>query len=570
MNARSLAITAMLCAPLAAQSFAYQDFTSTSGLTLLGHAASSNGKVRLTNATISQASWLWHQTPVSVTTGFDTTFTFVIAPIPDTTWTADGLAFVIHDDPNGALATGANSMGIGYGSYVFSPGIRNSIAIELDTYANYQLFDGSDNELSVHTMGAAPNDPSETATIGRVSPGIDFTDGRPHTMRVRYVPGTLDVFLDDLVTPLLSIPYDFVNGGTYENGSPAPGANLQNGTAYVGFTATATGFLLPTQTTDIFSWHWSSGAPPDGCFDGTLGTDTVRVQGSPGDLYRRVRLGTSQPFDIEIANPPAFAGAPYVLVGSLQPQPGAPGTALGFGSTCFPVAPLGSTEVVLVDAVGLFGGLLPAQPTPHVISIPTGAVPFPLDLTMQAVTIADSSTLALGITNAVTAAIATTVPPRIHTVRPWSTAVGQPIAIEGFGFVPGLTVTINGNQVTPTSVTPTEIVFPYPSGVGCNSQVTVTHPDGLSVSHPFNPQPTFASQYPLVGGSGGGTLFTVYGTGFAPGTTMTIGGTPATPYFGLGTPTSISVTTPPGQVGTAQVVITTPGGCTLTTTFQYL
>ena len=60
---------------------------------------------------------------------------------------------------------------------------------------------------------------------------------------------------------------------------------------------------------------------------------------------------------------PAFSpggpGAPYVLFLSLQPQPGAFGTNLGFGSTCFPVLPAGPAELVLVDTLGLFPALLP-------------------------------------------------------------------------------------------------------------------------------------------------------------------------------------------------------------------
>ena len=50
--------------------------------------------------------------------------------------------------------------------------------------------------------------------IGRITPAINMSDGLLHVMRISYTPGTLNVYLDNLVTPLLSIPWDFNTGGT--------------------------------------------------------------------------------------------------------------------------------------------------------------------------------------------------------------------------------------------------------------------------------------------------------------------------------------------------------------------
>jgi len=70
------------------------------------------------------------------------------------------------------------------------------------------------------------------------------------------------------------------------------------------------------------------------------------------------------------------------------------------------------------------------------------------------------------------------------------------------------------------------------------------------------------------GSSAGGAVFIVVGDGFAPGTTVTIGGVPATVISA--TSSVVTMHTPPGHPGLMPVVLTTPGGCTATTTYTYL
>ena len=60
----------------------------------------------------------------------------------------------------------------------------------------------------------------------------------------------------------------------------------------------------------------------------------------------------------------------------------------------------------------------------------------------------------------------------------------------------------------------------------------------------------------------------VIGSGFAPGTTVTVGGIPA--GINSVSPTVINCTTPAGTVGQVQVVVTTPNGCAGTGTYTYL
>lgn len=564
------AALAATAATLSAQSFTYTDFSSTAQLSLLGNAAQSGTAVRLTANASNQTGWAWRQGAMPVIAGFDTTFTFRITP-PTVGTKAEGMALVIHGDPNGTATQGGTVWGLGYGIGANNTtGIRNSIAIELDTYMDVAPFnDTSANELSIHTRGALGNHEYEQYSIGRNTPAVTLSNGQVHSLRVRYVPGTIEVFVDGATIPAISRPYSFVTGGTYLAGGTVAAPTLANGSAIVGFCA-STGAGSLTELVELLSWTWTSTPLADPCYSGTLGQDTLTVAGSSGGPLRRVNLATFQSFPIELASPPAFGvGAPFVLFASLAPAPGAPGTQLGFGQTCFPVLPYGATELVLADSFGLFPSIFPATGTPWLLPIPPGVVTLPLTLTMQAVTIASATPFALGTTNAVDVTFAPSAAPVINTVSPASAAAGAPITVSGQRFVPGFTLAVNGVPVTPTSSTATSIVFPYPAGLPCGSTVTVTNPDSQAVSAGINPNPVVTATVLGSGTAAGNQLFVIQGSGFTTsGTTVTIGGAPA--QYVSGSATVVTVRTPPGVVGVAPVVITTPGGCTATTSYTYL
>lgn len=564
----SLAVTGLLCAAVSAQSFNYPNFSSTSGLNLLGNSVQAGSGVRLTANASNQTGWMWHQTAMPILNGFDTTFTFRIAP-PPVGLKAEGMALVIHSDPNGANAQGGTVWGMGYGSGANnSIGIRNSIAIELDTYLDPFLGDSSANELTIHTRGVLGNNENEQWSIGRTTPSVNFVDNQVHTVRVVYVPGTISVYIDNLTTPALTRPYDLVSGGQLANGQAIGGIGATTGLGFAGFCAT-TGANTLTEQVDILSWDWTSTPPADPCFAGTLGADTLTIDGSAGGFFRRVEVATHQPFGIEIANPPAFGpGAPYLLFASFAPQPGAVGTALGFGDSCFPMLPMGPTEFVLADTFGIGPGLLSGLPTPHTFAIPTGVISSPVDLTLQAVTLGTAAPLTLGITNAIELGVVAVPAPQITIVTPLSATPNSPITISGNGFVPGLTVTVGGNPVTPLATSPTSVQFAFPAGTACDTPVVVANPDGQSASTMINPSPVVTNTILGSGSSAGGALFLVQGTGFAPGTTVTIGGAAAS--ISSASAFVISMNTPPGTPGVAPVVITTPGGCTTSTTYTYL
>ncbi|MCB9879047.1 MAG: IPT/TIG domain-containing protein [Planctomycetes bacterium] len=564
-----LPVGAALAVAVAApsQSFQYPDFSSTTLIARLGNAVQSGNTLQLTANSSNQTGWAWRQTRMPVLNGFEAEFTFRITP-PTAGTKAEGMAFVIHDDPNGIAATGGTVWGMGYGAGAnSSTGLRRSLAIELDTYQDPFLGDSSANELTVHTRGANGNHEDEQWSLGRFTPATNLSNGQVHSLRVVYVPGQLQLFVDGAATAGLTLAYDLIAGGTYAGGASAPGLGLTGADAIVGFCAT-TGAGTLTEQVQILSWSWTSAPLLDVCYDGTIGVDTLTVGGSAGGPLRKVELATWQPFSIELANPPAFGpGAPYVLFLSLLPQPGAFGTNLGFGSTCFPVLPTGATELVLVDTIGLFPALLPGAATPFSLALPAGVVTSPLEFTMQAVTFSSLTPLQLGVTNAVDVAFAPAPPPTINSVVPLSAAPGLPISVNGAGFLPGAVLLVNGAPTAQVSSSATAITFAYPAGLACDATVAVVNPDGLGASRPLNPQPVVTNTVLGAGPAAGGASFFVIGTGFAPGTTVTIGGAAAN--VTTVTTTAVIMTTPPGTPGQQPVVVTTPGGCVAATTYTY-
>ncbi len=572
----ALAVALGLTTQCLAQNFNFTDFSSTAGLQLNGSAAQVGTVLRINPNLSNQTGSAFTTTPHVVLGGFDTTFQFRITP-PLNGTKAEGMAFVIQNSPAGANALGGAVWGIGYGPGANGSPLANSLAIEIDTFQDGFLADTSSNELTVHTNGTGNNNENEAFSIGRVTPAMNMSNGAIHTMRVLYVPGTLDIFLDNLTVPVLSVPYDFMTGGNFvNNGVAVNGLNLPNAAAHLGFTAT-TGAGTLTETVEILSWSWISTPLTDPCFAGNVGQgvggpfDILTVNGSSGGFFRRVTVPTFQPITLGISQPPTNPNpADFILFGTLGAADGSQQITLPFGAFCFPIAlpilPPGT--FILADTFGVGSpALVPATPTPWQLTLPTG-IPFAATATYQAVVAESAAPLQLAVSNGLILDVVVGPPPMITGINPPSALPGGPITITGTGFVPNLTLSVDGTPVVPTSVTATEIVFPFPAGTSCGAALVVAHPDGQSASATLNPQTTINNAINPQGPAAGGASFIILGAGFGPGTTVTIGGNPAT--VNTAGATVLAVTTPPGVVGPATVVVTSPGGCSATTTYTYL
>lgn len=175
------------------------------------------GKVRLTSNQQGQVGAAWSSERCLVKKGFEVMFQFQITPSQG----ADGLAFVVQNDRGSAVGGGGG--GIGYS------GLPNSLAVEFDTFANFENLDPNSNHISVHSRGTLPNDESEVFSLGSTTQIPRFSDGAVHTCWALYTPGQLEIFLDTHQFPRLTVAVDIVQM-----------LGLSDGRAWLGMTA-ATG-----------------------------------------------------------------------------------------------------------------------------------------------------------------------------------------------------------------------------------------------------------------------------------------------------------------------------------------
>jgi len=188
---------------------------------------------------------------------------------------ADGLAFVIQNQSPTAL--GEAGKGLGY------EGIDNSLAVEFDTFFNYDNLDAYENHISVQTRGwRLSNNANHSFSLASSVRTPELAEGI-HTARIKYTPvfdtdasmdpyftatswtteflqnadapnggmpdwgtgiGMMYVYVDNLVDPLFITPLNLDST-----------LQLNNGKAWVGFTA-ATG-QNHYQVHDMLSWSFT-------------------------------------------------------------------------------------------------------------------------------------------------------------------------------------------------------------------------------------------------------------------------------------------------------------------------
>ncbi|MEV6367041.1 IPT/TIG domain-containing protein [Micromonospora musae] len=159
------------------------------------------------------------------------------------------------------------------------------------------------------------------------------------------------------------------------------------------------------------------------------------------------------------------------------------------------------------------------------------------------------------------------------------TAGGTTVTITGSGFTGATGVTFagvagTGFTVNPAGTTITAVTPPNPAGP---ATVALVFPAGTANAgtftyHPVAVAPTIESLSPNHGGTAGGTVVTVQGSGFVPGRT-TIGLCGRTIAAGEVTVAtdgrSLTFRTPPCAAGHAAVRVTTPGGTSNEVAFHY-
>ena len=135
---------------------------------------------------------------------------------------------------------------------------------------------------------------------------------------------------------------------------------------------------------------------------------------------------------------------------------------------------------------------------------------------------------------------------------------GGVITITGGRLAEASAVTIGGVPCTGVTVlTPTAVRAVTPAGVEGEAAIRVTTPAGtvLSPQAFLYVQQSVGSIQPNNGGYAGGTPITITGEYLAGTTGVTVGGVPATNVVNVN-PTTVTAVTPPGSLGTVDVVVT--------------
>jgi MBG domain (YGX type)/PASTA domain/Abnormal spindle-like microcephaly-assoc'd, ASPM-SPD-2-Hydin len=248
-------------------------------------AGSTNYALQLTANAQSETSSMWFSIPQDVLDGFSAWYAVKINHTPNDPnnyFTADGLAFVIQNAAGGGTDSITNCSETGSGLTVLGGGgggigycgIDNSVALEMDTFWDdpYDPHDPgqpwmyNDNHLALQSCGPGnPNsvahlttsnclitlngastlisDPNTSAAPPATASAVTLADGNPHQIVIVYngpndsPANTIYVYLDPAYNPgthtpaagsvpLFSGPFDITKY-----------INLNNGTAYVGFTA---------------------------------------------------------------------------------------------------------------------------------------------------------------------------------------------------------------------------------------------------------------------------------------------------------------------------------------------
>jgi len=179
-------------------------------------------RVRLTDDAVNQAGSAYTTSTFRNTEyyPFETFFEYEIIAEQDEV-PADGIAFVIHDDPNGVNALGSGGGGLGiYNGYPRSGpgGVRNALIVEIDTYSNEGPFPPFSTNEYTRTIDVITTDTEGYATRLHeedISLTIPWSNrGKLWVAHSVRSPNTLDIYFGGQYTdprpsnPLISLEVD--------------------------------------------------------------------------------------------------------------------------------------------------------------------------------------------------------------------------------------------------------------------------------------------------------------------------------------------------------------------------
>jgi hypothetical protein len=366
----------------------------------------------------------------------------------------------------------------------------------------------------------APAHAAGTVTIAVITPGgtsADLTGGFTYTE----APVVED--LTPNIGPLTGVKNVTLSGSGFVNGQT---------TVHVGSDAIVPTAVTPTLLTFDVPAH-------------AAGTVTVNVT-TPGGTSSNVVDGFTY------AEGPT-AGTLTPAAGPLSGRTGIILSGSGFvaGNTTINFGGLELTPTALTPTSLTFDA--PAQAAPGAVSVsvntPGGTSPDVVD----------------GYTYAAVPTISDIDPNAIPT------AGQNDIVINGSGFLDGLTtVTLDGQPITPTTVSENALIFNAPGHAQGPVSITVQTPGGTTApaTLTYVAAPTLTSLSPDSVGVTGNTNIILTGTNFTADSTVTVDGSPVTVYFTSSNQLIIFV--PDHAAGAVPVVVTTVGGDSAPLNFTYV
>jgi hypothetical protein len=140
-------------------------------------------------------------------------------------------------------------------------------------------------------------------------------------------------------------------------------------------------------------------------------------------------------------------------------------------------------------------------------------------------------------------------------------AGGNTITLNGTGLSTATSVSFGGVTVAPTVVSDSSLSVVVPAGGAAGPvavSVTTAGGTGNGLSYTYVADPTIGTITPTEGPTSGGTAVTITGTNLDSTDSVTFDGVAAP--FSVVSATTLSVVTPPGTAGPADVVVTNPSG----------
>ncbi|MCX7737640.1 MAG: T9SS type A sorting domain-containing protein [Candidatus Kapabacteria bacterium] len=279
--------------------FDYKDFRNIKQLNFSGFAHQKDNIIRLTKTKTNEAGAVWFNQKLPLQYGFSTNFSFKFSEGSNNNCKdnseegADGIALVIHN--SNPYAIGWSGGGLGY------DGIKNSLAIEFDTFSNdstqlENLFDPNGNHIAVQCNGINENTSKHLQGINLAMNSnipVIRSNGRTYYVSISYNPKTktLIVYFDStnyFKSPAIVLKdFDLSKSISLDN----------NASAYIGITG-ATGCAFQNQ--DILNWNLCIDQPFVTGVDENYKESDEIFQISPNPAHDRLIISSKMELDENI------------------------------------------------------------------------------------------------------------------------------------------------------------------------------------------------------------------------------------------------------------------------------